>query len=99
MEQLPEEASEIVPTLDAQFPKTDEIADILETEELDSALYQEHLLPDALLDKRLGVSLSLTVSQLSLVIFLLAQAQRLDGENSYCSGGGRCTNISCWMHF
>lgn len=59
MEQLPEEASEIVSTLEAQFPKTEEIADILETEDLDSALYQEHLLPGTLLDKRLGVSLSL----------------------------------------
>lgn len=61
MEQLPEEASEIVSTLEAQFPKTEEIADILETEDLDSALYQAHLLPDTLLDKRLGVSLSLTL--------------------------------------
>lgn len=61
METLPEEASEIVSTLEAQFPKTEEIADILETEDLDSALYQEHLLPDTLLDKRLGVSLSLTL--------------------------------------
>lgn len=61
METLPEEASEIVSTLEAQFPKTEEIADILETEDLDSALYQEHLLPDALLDKRLGVSISLTL--------------------------------------
>ncbi|KAG8252724.1 tRNA (cytosine-5-)-methyltransferase [Homalodisca vitripennis] len=81
MQELPEEAKPLLNSLEDYFPEVKSIADILETDDTESEIFKEFLVPDKLL-KRAWVMDIITKESTRSCCFTKAYGHYVEGTGS-----------------